>query len=166
MPPANPFDDDKLREECGVFGVTGVQDAANFVALGLHALQHRGQEAGGIVAHDPISHSPYPIPSDRHSWMYTYTWTYIYIYICMYTCLNIYHTYVIHMHPHTRTNGDVYVCIYIYIHMGVCQNCCYPNFVALSGMNRVWIGVWIRVWIGYESSVHRGTHHWWTFLLD
>ena len=53
MPPANPFDDDKLREECGVFGVTGVQDAANFVALGLHALQHRGQEAGGIVAYDP-----------------------------------------------------------------------------------------------------------------
>ena len=53
MPPAHPFDDDKLREECGVFGVTGVADAANFVALGLHALQHRGQEAGGIVSHDP-----------------------------------------------------------------------------------------------------------------
>ncbi len=53
MPPAHPFDDDKLREECGIFGVIGVQDAANFVALGLHALQHRGQEAGGIVAHDP-----------------------------------------------------------------------------------------------------------------
>lgn len=53
MPPATPFDDDKLREECGVFGVIGVNDAANFVALGLHALQHRGQEAGGIVAHDP-----------------------------------------------------------------------------------------------------------------
>ena len=51
--PAHPFDDDKLREECGVFGVLGVTDAANFVALGLHALQHRGQEAGGIVAHDP-----------------------------------------------------------------------------------------------------------------
>ena len=51
MPPAHPFDDDKLREECGIFGVTGVVDAANFVALGLHALQHRGQEAGGIVAH-------------------------------------------------------------------------------------------------------------------
>ena len=47
------FDDDKLREECGVFGVTGVASAANFVALGLHALQHRGQEAGGIVTHDP-----------------------------------------------------------------------------------------------------------------
>ena len=37
---AHPFDDDKLREECGVFGVIGVADAANFVALGLHALQH------------------------------------------------------------------------------------------------------------------------------
>lgn len=53
MPPAHPFDDDKLKEECGVFGVVGVQDAANFVALGLHALQHRGQEAGGIVSHCP-----------------------------------------------------------------------------------------------------------------
>ena len=53
MPPAHPFDDDKLREECGIFGVVGVTDAANFVALGLHALQHRGQEAGGIVAHHP-----------------------------------------------------------------------------------------------------------------
>lgn len=61
MPPAHPFDfdairsggdDDKLREECGVFGVTGVDEAANFVALGLHALQHRGQEAGGIVTHE------------------------------------------------------------------------------------------------------------------
>ena len=49
---AHPFDDDKLKEECGVFGVTGVTDAANFVALGLHALQHRGQEAGGIVFND------------------------------------------------------------------------------------------------------------------
>ena len=51
MPPAHPFDDDKLREECGIFGVVGVADAANFVALGLHALQHRGQEAGGIVTY-------------------------------------------------------------------------------------------------------------------
>ena len=49
---SHPFDDDKLREECGVFGVVGVSDAASFVALGLHALQHRGQEAGGIVVHD------------------------------------------------------------------------------------------------------------------
>ncbi len=52
MPPAHPFDDDKLKEECGIFGIVGVADAANFVALGLHALQHRGQEAGGIVVHD------------------------------------------------------------------------------------------------------------------
>ena len=50
---SHPFDDDKLHEECGVFGVIGVEDAANFVALGLHALQHRGQEAGGIVSHHP-----------------------------------------------------------------------------------------------------------------
>ena len=49
---SHPFDDDKLKEECGIFGVIGVKDASNFVALGLHALQHRGQEAGGIVAHD------------------------------------------------------------------------------------------------------------------
>ena len=51
--PFDPVDGDKLHEECGVFGVVGVTDAANFVALGLHALQHRGQEAGGIVTHDP-----------------------------------------------------------------------------------------------------------------
>ena len=52
---SHPFDDDKLHEECGIFGVIGVQDAANFVALGLHALQHRGQEAGGIVSYDPAA---------------------------------------------------------------------------------------------------------------
>ena len=50
--PTIPFDYDKLHEECGVFGVWGMAEAANFVALGLHALQHRGQEAGGIVAYD------------------------------------------------------------------------------------------------------------------
>lgn len=50
---AHPFDSDRLHEECGVFGVIGVADAANFVALGLHALQHRGQEAGGIISHHP-----------------------------------------------------------------------------------------------------------------
>ncbi len=53
--PSHPFDDDHLHEECGIYGVTGVGDAANFVALGLHALQHRGQEAGGIVSHHPVS---------------------------------------------------------------------------------------------------------------
>ncbi len=44
--------DDTLHEECGVFGVWGVSDAAAVTALGLHALQHRGQEATGIVTYD------------------------------------------------------------------------------------------------------------------
>ena len=47
-----PFDDDKLREECGVFGIFNHGDAAAHVAVGLHALQHRGQEAAGIVSFD------------------------------------------------------------------------------------------------------------------
>ncbi|MBV8868425.1 MAG: amidophosphoribosyltransferase [Acetobacteraceae bacterium] len=45
-------DDDKPHEECGVFGVWNVSDAAALAALGLHALQHRGQEATGIVSYD------------------------------------------------------------------------------------------------------------------
>jgi amidophosphoribosyltransferase len=44
------LDGDTLREECGIFGVFGHEDAAALTALGLHALQHRGQEAAGIVA--------------------------------------------------------------------------------------------------------------------
>ena len=48
----HPFEDDKLREECGVFGVSGTDSAAALVALGLHALQHRGQEAAGITSFD------------------------------------------------------------------------------------------------------------------
>src|SRR5579875_2044203 len=48
----DPFDDDKLREECGIFGIWGADGAASFVALGLHALQHRGQEAAGITTFD------------------------------------------------------------------------------------------------------------------
>jgi amidophosphoribosyltransferase len=43
---------DRLREECGVFGIYGHPDASAIVALGLHALQHRGQEAAGIVSYD------------------------------------------------------------------------------------------------------------------
>jgi amidophosphoribosyltransferase len=39
---------DRLREECGVFGIYGHPDATAITALGLHALQHRGQEAAGI----------------------------------------------------------------------------------------------------------------------
>jgi amidophosphoribosyltransferase len=46
------IDADKLREECGIFGVIGAKDAAAMTALGLHALQHRGQEAVGIVSFD------------------------------------------------------------------------------------------------------------------
>ena len=45
----HPYDDDHLKEECGVFGIQGHQDAAAHTVLGLHALQHRGQEASGIV---------------------------------------------------------------------------------------------------------------------
>ena len=48
----HPFDDDKLREECGVFGINKHTAASAMAALGLHALQHRGQEAAGIITHD------------------------------------------------------------------------------------------------------------------
>ena len=48
----NNLKDDRLREECGVFGVLGHPDAAQLTVLGLHALQHRGQEAVGIVTFD------------------------------------------------------------------------------------------------------------------
>ena len=44
--------DDRLREECGVFGIYNHKDAAALTALGLHALQHRGQEACGINTFD------------------------------------------------------------------------------------------------------------------
>ena len=46
------FNIDKLREECGIFGITNHEDASALVALGLHALQHRGQEGCGIVSFD------------------------------------------------------------------------------------------------------------------
>ena len=46
------FNSDKLREECGIFGITNHEDASAMVALGLHALQHRGQEGCGIVSYD------------------------------------------------------------------------------------------------------------------
>ena len=47
----NSFDRE-IHEECGVFGIYGVEDAANLVYYGLHALQHRGQEGCGIVSRD------------------------------------------------------------------------------------------------------------------
>jgi len=47
-------EDDVLHEECGVFGIFGRQDAAAITTLGLHALQHRGQEAAGIASSDGV----------------------------------------------------------------------------------------------------------------
>lgn len=44
--------DDKFREECGVFAIFGTPDAARHTILGLHSLQHRGQEAAGVVSFD------------------------------------------------------------------------------------------------------------------
>ena len=54
-------DDDKPREECGVFGIFGNEEASLLTALGLHALQHRGQEACGIITYDGKR-----FPSERH----------------------------------------------------------------------------------------------------
>ena len=50
------FKSDKLREECGIFGISNHTDASALVALGLHALQHRGQEGCGIVSFDGKSY--------------------------------------------------------------------------------------------------------------
>jgi amidophosphoribosyltransferase len=52
LPASLDLEEDRLREECGVFGIFGHPDAAAITALGLHALQHRGQEACGIVSFD------------------------------------------------------------------------------------------------------------------
>ena len=48
----SPDADDRMHEECGVFGIIGTTSAPAMTALGLHALQHRGQEAAGIVTYD------------------------------------------------------------------------------------------------------------------
>ncbi|HEV2420335.1 MAG TPA: amidophosphoribosyltransferase [Candidatus Acidoferrales bacterium] len=48
------FDDDHFRDECGVFGVFGAEEAAKLTYLGLYALQHRGQESAGIAATDGV----------------------------------------------------------------------------------------------------------------
>ena len=44
--------DPKIKEECAVFGISNSTDASTLTALGLHALQHRGQEGCGIVSYD------------------------------------------------------------------------------------------------------------------
>ena len=46
----------KLKEECGVFGISNTKDASTLTALGLHALQHRGQEGCGIVSFDGMKY--------------------------------------------------------------------------------------------------------------
>lgn len=51
---SHPFDSDKLKEECGVFGISSHDEAAKFAVYGLHALQHRGQEGVGIAAYDAV----------------------------------------------------------------------------------------------------------------
>ena len=48
--------DPKLKEECGIFGISNTKDASALTALGLHALQHRGQEGCGIVSFDGNSY--------------------------------------------------------------------------------------------------------------
>lgn len=50
--PFDPSADERVHEECGIFGIYGTKDAAAHTALGLHALQHRGQEAAGVVSYD------------------------------------------------------------------------------------------------------------------
>src|SRR5258708_16768327 len=57
-PQDSDLEGDTLREECGVFGIFGHPEAAAITALGLHALQHRGQEAAGLLSFDgPRFHS-------------------------------------------------------------------------------------------------------------
>jgi amidophosphoribosyltransferase len=52
LPGQDALDGDKLHEECAIFGIFGNEDAAALTVLGLHALQHRGQEASGIVTYN------------------------------------------------------------------------------------------------------------------
>ena len=61
---------DSFHEECGVFGIYGTADASAHTALGLHALQHRGQEAAGIVSCEGdqfFSHRAFGLVGDNFS---------------------------------------------------------------------------------------------------
>src|SRR5436190_11170594 len=53
------YADDHFHDECGVFGVYGHEEASRLTYLGLHALQHRGQESAGIVSCDAGSLKSY-----------------------------------------------------------------------------------------------------------
>lgn len=53
MPRPKSRDDHQIpREECGIYGIFGCEEAANYTYLGLYSLQHRGQESAGIVTTD------------------------------------------------------------------------------------------------------------------
>ncbi len=54
MRPRVQVDDDRFHDKCGLFGIFGHPEAAHLTYLGLYALQHRGQESGGIVASDGV----------------------------------------------------------------------------------------------------------------
>ena len=59
----------RFKEECGVFGVSNAKDASALTALGLHALQHRGQEGCGIVTFDGEKYSlPLKLTIPQPSW--------------------------------------------------------------------------------------------------
>ncbi len=55
MSEINSFFDDKLNEECGVFGIFNMETASELTYYGLHSLQHRGQEGCGIVTSDGVN---------------------------------------------------------------------------------------------------------------
>ena len=59
---SNQYESDKLKEECAVYGVFNHDDASALTVLGLHALQHRGQEATGIVSYDGSGFNVYKSP--------------------------------------------------------------------------------------------------------
>ena len=52
----------KLKEECGVFGIFDAEEASVLTTLGLHSLQHRGQEGAGIVSYDGKNWEVYSEP--------------------------------------------------------------------------------------------------------
>ena len=62
---STPFDCDKLKEECGVFAIFNNKQAAVNTALGLHSLQHRGQEAAGTYRYLQIFSVK---PNTKHRW--------------------------------------------------------------------------------------------------
>ncbi len=71
--PEGIHDDDKPHEECGVFGIWNAHDAGAMTALGLHALQHRGQEATGIVSFVKEGRATAPASTPTRAWAWSAT---------------------------------------------------------------------------------------------